>query len=156
MTAHESAADKDSLPFCAYFGGPHDGFKTGDLPAELSGKKLTGMVSKVPLAQPAHHSLYAVYTCTSETQVDGFWRFDFQGLEGPNGEKLVSEEVAQRPPAMEAEFRELCIEHLRLPAEEAALLTDAEVLTLIRAEYERYLGRALELHELEMLLRTGL
>lgn len=90
MTTHESAKNQDPTLYCAYFGGPRDGLKTGDLPAALAGKKLTGMVSKMPLSQPHQYSLYAVYVCTSETQVDGFWVFEYQGVEGPNGEKLVA------------------------------------------------------------------
>jgi hypothetical protein len=85
-----SANNPDVSLYCAYFGGPRDGFRTGDLPATLSGRKLTGLVSKVPLTQPAEYSLFAVYECTSETQIDGFWQFHYQGLEGPAGEHLVA------------------------------------------------------------------
>ena len=58
----------------------------------LSGKKLTGAVVRLPLSQPAQFSLLAVYVCSSEAQVDGFWRFEFVGMEGPNGEQLVAAE----------------------------------------------------------------
>jgi len=92
MTTSPSANHRDPSLYCAYFGGPRDGFKTGDLPVAISGKKLTGMVSKIPLSQPAQYSLFAVYVCTSETQVDGFWVFEYRGIEGPNGEKLVARE----------------------------------------------------------------
>ena len=47
---------------------------------------------KAPLSQPHRFSLYAVYECTSETQGDGFWVFEFQRMEGPNGEMLVAAE----------------------------------------------------------------
>lgn len=90
MSGIASAEHKDPSLYCAYFGGPMDGFKTGDLPVTLSGQKLTGMVVKTPLSQPAHFSLFAVYRCTSETQIDGFWQFEYQGMEGPNGEQLVA------------------------------------------------------------------
>src|SRR6476659_8977894 len=69
MTHPNSAKNQDPTLDCAYVGGPRDGFKTGDLPALLSGKKLTGAVSRVPLSQPAQFSLYAVYVCTSDAQV---------------------------------------------------------------------------------------
>lgn len=92
MTTSPSANHQDPSLYCAYFGGPRDGFKTGDMPVALSGKKLTGMVSKIPLSQPAQYSLFAVYVCTSETQIDGFWVFEYRGMEGPNGEKLVARE----------------------------------------------------------------
>lgn len=92
MTTYESAKNQDSSLYFTYLGGPRDGFKSGDLPAVLSGRKLTGMVSKTPLSQPHQFSLFAVYECTSETQVDGFWIFEFRGMEGPNGEKLVAAE----------------------------------------------------------------
>lgn len=90
MSNVESANNLDPTLYCAYFGGPRDGFKSGDLPTSLSGKKLTGMVMKTPLSQPAQFSLFAVYECTSETQIDGFWQFHFRGLEGPHGERLVA------------------------------------------------------------------
>lgn len=93
MTAEPSANGSDPSLYCAYFGGPRDGFKTGDLPASLSGRSLTGMISKTPLSQPHQFSLFAVYRCTSEAQVDGFWRFEFVGMEGPNGERLVAAEA---------------------------------------------------------------
>ncbi|MGM7698473.1 hypothetical protein [Microbacterium sp. A84] len=90
MTTYKSAKNQDSSLYCAYFGGPRDGLKTGDLPKILSGKKLTGMVSKTPLSKPHQFSLFAVYECTSETQVNGFWILTYRGMEGPNGEKLVA------------------------------------------------------------------
>lgn len=90
MTDYPSAMNQDASLYCAYFGGPRDWFKTGDLPAVMSGNKLTGSLSKVPLSQPHQFSLYAVCKCTSETQIDGFWEFQFVGLEGPNGEQLVA------------------------------------------------------------------
>jgi len=95
---HESAGHSDPSLYCAHFGGPRDGFKTDDLPAELSGMKLTGTVSRIPLSQPHEFSLYAVYKCTSETQVDGFWEFHFQGLEGPQGEQLVAKAAEGEEP----------------------------------------------------------
>lgn len=88
MATHPSATNQDPTLYCAYFGGPRDGLKTGDLPSALSGKKLTGIVSKVPLSQPHEFSLYAVYECTSATQIHGFWEFQYRGMEGPNGEKF--------------------------------------------------------------------
>jgi hypothetical protein len=91
---YESAKNQDPTLYCAYFGGPRDGFKTGDLPATLTGKKLTGMVSKMPLSQPHYFSLYAVYLCTSGTQVNGFWEFHYIGMEGPNGEQITAAEPA--------------------------------------------------------------
>lgn len=96
MTTVESANNLDPTLYCAYVGGPRDGFKTGDLPASLSGKKLTGSVTKLPLSQPAQFSLYAVYECTSETQIDGFWQFHYRGMEGPNGERLVAARPARK------------------------------------------------------------
>ena len=98
MTAYESAANQDPSLYCAHFGGPRDGWKSGDLPAFMSGQKLTGMVTKTPLSQPHQFSLYAVYECASETQVDGFWVFEFQRMEGPNGELLVEAGVASPRP----------------------------------------------------------
>ncbi|MBS1906952.1 MAG: hypothetical protein JST33_10390 [Actinobacteria bacterium] len=98
MTSSASAHNDPSL-YCAYFGGPRDGFKTGDLPEVFSGKKLTGMTSRLPLAEPHQFSLYAVYVCTSETQVDGFWRFEYRGMTGPNGEQLVPADVPEGHPA---------------------------------------------------------
>lgn len=85
MTTYSSANHRDPTLYCQYFGGPQDGFKTGDLPAFLSGEKLTGMVAKTPLWQPHETADFAVYVCTSETQIDGFWRFDYVGIEGPGG-----------------------------------------------------------------------
>lgn len=92
MTTYESAKHQDASLYCAYIGGPRDGLKTGDLPAVMSGKKLTGAVSKMPLSKPHQFSLFAVYECTSETQVDGFWVFTYRGMEGPDGERLVAAE----------------------------------------------------------------
>ncbi len=99
MTTEPSAKNLDPTLYCAYFGGPRDGLKSGDLPASFSGQKLTGMVAKLPLSQPAQFSLFAVYECTSETQIDGFWQFHFRGLEGPNGESLVAEVPARQSDA---------------------------------------------------------
>ncbi len=90
MASQPSANNQDKTLYCAYFGGPRDGLKTGDLPASMSGQKLTGVVSKMPLSQPHEFSLYAVYECTSDAQIEGFWQFHFRGLEGPNGEKLIA------------------------------------------------------------------
>ena len=92
MTTINSANNQDPTLYCAYIGGPRDGLKTGDLPVTFSGKPLTGMVSKTPLAQPAAYSVYTAYECVGDTQVDGFWRFEYRGLEGPNGETLVAQE----------------------------------------------------------------
>lgn len=92
MATIDSARNQDPTLYCAYVGGPRDGLKTGDLPVTLSGQKLTGMVSKIPLSTPHQFSLFAVYECTSETQVDGFWILEYRGLEGPNGERLVATE----------------------------------------------------------------
>lgn len=86
----------DPTLFCAYVGGPRDGLKTADLPPAFSGRPLTGIVSKLPLSQPHQYSLYAVYVCTSETQVNGFWIFEYRGMEGPNGEKLVAADASAR------------------------------------------------------------
>jgi len=88
MATEPSASNQDPTLYCAYFGGPRDGLKSGDLPASFSGMKLTGMVSKTPLTQPAELSDFAVYECVSEEQVNGFWEFLYQGMEGPNGEAL--------------------------------------------------------------------
>ncbi|WP_394551725.1 hypothetical protein ACDF64_12730 [Agromyces sp. MMS24-JH15] len=96
MTSIESANNQDPTLFCIYVGGPRDGLKTGDLPASLSGRPLTGMVAKLPLAQPAAYSVFAVYECVGETQVDGFWQFVYRGLEGPNGERLVAAPIVTR------------------------------------------------------------
>lgn len=90
MTSLPSAQHNDPLLFCAFFGGPRDGLKSGDLPASLSGTSLTGIEMSLPLGEPAEYSLYAHYVCTSATQVSGFWRFEFLDLRGPNGEQLVS------------------------------------------------------------------
>lgn len=121
MTTHPSAKNEDPTLHCAYFGGPRDGFKTGDLPAPMSGQKLTGMVVKTPLSEPNELSLYAVYECTSETQVDGFWRFEYRGMEGPNGEKMLS---ASPDPALQgAAVRD----DAQLPHEPDGTATRAEV-----------------------------
>ena len=90
MTYLPSARHNDPLLFCGFFGGPRDGLKSGDLPASLSGTSLTGMEMSFPLGEPVEYSLYAHYVCTSTTQVDGFWRFEFVDLRGPNGEEIVS------------------------------------------------------------------
>ena len=90
MTTCGSAKGQDPSLYCAYFGGPRDGWKTGDLPTLLSGQKLTGMTSHLPLSQPHQFSLVAVYECTSETQINDFWQFHFRRIEGPNGERLVA------------------------------------------------------------------
>lgn len=90
MTTVPSAKNQDPTLYCAYFGGPRDGMKSGDLPAVLSGKKLTGSKMALPLSKPAHYSLYAAYVCTSETQINGFWEFHYVGMQGPNGEQLVA------------------------------------------------------------------
>ncbi|TFD05851.1 MULTISPECIES: hypothetical protein [unclassified Cryobacterium] len=90
MTTYPSAKNQDPTLYCSYFGGPRDGLKSGDLPTILSGKKLTGMVSKTPLSQPHQFSLYAVYVCTIEAQINGFWEFHYRGMEGPDGEKLIA------------------------------------------------------------------
>jgi len=97
MSTVESAKNQDPSLYCAFFGGPRDGLKTGDMPATLSGEKLTGMVFKSPMSEPHIYSLHAVYVCTSETQIDGFWQFEFQGFEGPNGETLVAAEPEPAP-----------------------------------------------------------
>ncbi len=90
MTTVPSANNQDPTLYCQYFGGPKDGFKTGDLPAELSGMSLEGTVMRSPMSQPHEFSLFAVYECTSQTQVNGFWPFEFRGMEGPNGELLLA------------------------------------------------------------------
>jgi len=92
MNGEKSAEVPDPTLYCKYFGGPRDGFKTADLPPQMSGQKLTGAVTKLPLAEPTNFSLFAVYVCTSQTQIDGWWEFHFQGLEGPNGEKLIAQQ----------------------------------------------------------------
>lgn len=81
--------DADPSLISEFFGGPLDGLRTADWPPPLSGQSLHGMVSKTPLSQPATGSIFAVYRCTSTTQVAGYWRFEFVRLEGPNGERLV-------------------------------------------------------------------
>jgi hypothetical protein len=96
MATADSAQNADKSLYCAYFGGPRDGFRTADFPPALSGKKLTGAVMKLPLSQPAQYSLFAVYECTSETQIDGFWQFHYQGMEGPAGEHLLAAIPAER------------------------------------------------------------
>jgi hypothetical protein len=92
MTTVPSANNQDPTLWCAYFGGPKDGFKTGDLPAELSGLSMEGTEIRSPMSVPHEFSLYAVYRCDGTAQVDGFWPFHFQGMEGPNGERLVAAE----------------------------------------------------------------
>ncbi len=90
MATVPSASNQDPTLYCQYFGGPNDGFKTGDLPAEPSGMHLTGTTITSPMAEPHHHSLRAVYECVGETQVNGYWQFFYRGLQGPNGERLVA------------------------------------------------------------------
>ena len=41
-------------------------------------------------SEPHQFSLYAVYECTSEAQVNGSWEFHYKGMEGPSGEKLIA------------------------------------------------------------------
>lgn len=82
--------DADQTLISEFIGGPLDGRRTADWPPQLSCKSLHGMVSKTPLSQPARGSIFAVYRCTSEAQVGGYWRFEFVRLEGPNGERLVA------------------------------------------------------------------
>ena len=53
----------------SYVGGPRDGLLTAELPAALSGQKLTGVVSSIPLSHPAEFSLHAVYECVSDSQI---------------------------------------------------------------------------------------
>ena len=90
MATVPSAKNQDPTLYCQYFGGPEDGRKTGDLPVIFSGQKLTGMEFRPPLWQPHQTANYAVYVCTSETQVNGFWRFEYVGTEGPDGGALVA------------------------------------------------------------------
>lgn len=137
MSKTASAAHGDPSLYCAFFGGPRDGLKSGDLPATLSGAKLTGMVMRMPLSQPHQFSLHAVYECTSETQIDGFWRFEFRGLEGPNGETLVAAETEPAKPVrpLAPELRALFVRRLELPASEAAVLTDEEVRARVAAAF---------------------
>jgi len=94
MSTYESAKNQDPSLYLACFGGPRDGFRTGDLPAALSGQKLTGMSLSLRLGEPIHFSLTALYLCTSETQIEGFWRFDFVEMLGPDGEHLVAKAPA--------------------------------------------------------------
>lgn len=89
-------SDADQTLVSEFFGGPLDGRRTADWPAQLSGRSLHGMISKTPLSQPASGSIFAVYRCTSETQVDGLWHFEFVRIEGPNGERLGPPD-GQRP-----------------------------------------------------------
>lgn len=96
MATVPSAKNQDPTLYCQYFGGPQDGRKTGDLPVLLSGEKLTGMEVKTPLWQPHETASFAVYVCTSETQINGFWRFDYVGTEGPDGATLVAEPELER------------------------------------------------------------
>lgn len=151
------AGNGDPSLHCVYIGGPRDGFRTGDLPLVMSGKKLTGMETRIPLSQPHEYSLFAVYLCTSEAQIDGFWQFHFQSLTGPNGEQLIGEEHPERPSPMSPRFRQLCVQSLRKPGEEVALLTDNQLRELVRAEYARYVGSdSLSDADLEMALETNL
>jgi len=78
-----SGRHADPTLYCAFYGGPQDGFRTGDLPAELSGQPLTGVELKTPVGEPG--AGWAVYVCSSETQIGGFWRFDFVGYRGAAG-----------------------------------------------------------------------
>lgn len=135
MTTNPSSRTHDPSLLCAYFGGPRDGFKSADLPTQLSGKRLTGAVSRVPLGQPAQYSLFARYVCKSESQIDGFWQFHFEGLEGPNGEALVTTEMAQASRQMTPELRELCVRALRDRTEDLAFMTDSQLRELVRNRY---------------------
>lgn len=81
MTVREPAADPTLL--CAFFGGPKDGVRSADLPRELSGIPLTGHVMRCPLEDPRQSRAHAVYECVGDRQVDGFWRFEFRGIEPP-------------------------------------------------------------------------
>jgi hypothetical protein len=90
MMTHEPANSKDPSLLCEFIDGPRDGLKSGDLPAGLSGQRLTGMTLRLPMTQPAAFSLHAVYECQGESQRRGFWQFFFIRLEGPNGEQLVT------------------------------------------------------------------
>ena len=96
MATVPSAKNEDPTLYCQYFGGPEDGRKTGDLPVIFSGEKLTGMQMKTPLWQPHDTANFAVYVCTSETQINGFWRFEYAGTEGPDGGALVAEPELER------------------------------------------------------------
>lgn len=98
MTTVPSAQNDPTL-LSSFVGGPRDGLKTGDFPVTMSGHKLTGLVMKFPLSQPAQFSLYAVYECTSPTQIAGFWIFEYRGMEGPNGERLVAALPARKSEA---------------------------------------------------------
>lgn len=97
MTTQESAQHQEPSLFCAFFGGPRDGFKTGDLPITLAGSKLTGMEIRIPLGQPAQFSLFARYVCTTETQIEGFWHFEYISLIGPDGEQIVAKRPETQP-----------------------------------------------------------
>ena len=90
MSSSETSAQIDATLCCEYFGGPRDGLRSADLPSSLSGEKLTGMTVKLPMGHPSHFSIFAVYVCRSESQIDGFWELYFAGLEGPNGEAMVA------------------------------------------------------------------
>ena len=85
-------SDADQTLISEFFGGPLYGRKTAGWPPQLSGKSLYRMVSKTPVSQPASGSIFAVYRCTSEMQIDGRWLFEFVRLESPNGEWLVAGE----------------------------------------------------------------
>jgi hypothetical protein len=90
MATHQSANHQDPTLFCTFIGGPRDGLRSGDLPSSLSGQKLTGTTMRLPLTQPSHFSLHAVYECHGDSQADGLWEFHFVRLEGPDGMQLTS------------------------------------------------------------------
>jgi hypothetical protein len=93
MSSSGISPQLDSTLYCAYFGGPRDGLRSADLPRSLSAEKLTGTKVKLPLSQPSHFSIFAVYICRSESQIAGFWEFYFEGMEGPNGEAFVASDA---------------------------------------------------------------
>lgn len=80
-----------------FFGGPLDGRKSADLPAQLAGRPLTGCVMRIPLSEPHYFSLFAVYVCRGATPVDGFWQFFYQRMEGPNGETVDASKAQPQP-----------------------------------------------------------
>lgn len=84
----------DPSLLCQFFGGPIDGRKSADLPAQFSGQPLTGCVMRIPLSAPHYFSLFAVYVCKGEEPVDGFWQFFYKQMERPNGETLEVSEIA--------------------------------------------------------------
>lgn len=103
MTTTSSANNSDPSLFLLCIGGPRDGLRTGDLPSSLSGTSLAGMTLRLPLAQPAHVSLFAVYECVGDEQVDGFWQFHYVTTEGPDGETLVAAGTTPEPAAHDLE-----------------------------------------------------